>query len=269
MMLTPGQTVVVEAKPNQVTSSTTSQTPVRGQVRSTAPFLPVASSITPKTPVRGQVQSTTPSLSPTKAYRKLTHSPAPQSPIQRPNIGTSFGKLAPIVLSDSDDSDSEAVGKKEDQEDHELWKHFGNIDEDLMVINDPGEFLPPAYIYTGFARLAHPDELPWDGRRGTKDIYVVTRGRRVGIFADWVLVEDLAKGVRDAYFRKCDSVDEAVALYTAAYNQLPGHKKLEVVPVGPSVDNPIVDDRSSLIRGQDVDIVVREVPTLTFHVVPA
>ncbi|THU89825.1 hypothetical protein K435DRAFT_802455 [Dendrothele bispora CBS 962.96] len=138
-----------------------------------------------------------------------------------------------------------------------------------MVVNDPGEFLPPAYIYTGFAQLAHPDELPWDGRRGTKDIYVVTHGRRVGIFADWVLVEDLAKGVRDAYFRKCDSVDEAVALYTAVYNQLPGHKKLEVVPVGPSIDNPIVNDRSSLIRGQDVDIVVREVPTLTFHVIPA
>ncbi|THU78829.1 hypothetical protein K435DRAFT_811217 [Dendrothele bispora CBS 962.96] len=70
-------------------------------------------------------------------------------------------------------------GKKEDQEDDELWSHFGTIDEDLMVVNDPGEFLPPAYM---------------------------------------VLVHDLAKGVLDAYFRKCDSLDEAVACYTAAYS---------------------------------------------------
>ncbi|THU82453.1 hypothetical protein K435DRAFT_872276 [Dendrothele bispora CBS 962.96] len=198
--------MVVEAKPNPVASSTPSKTP----------FPPVASTNKFKTPVRGQVWSTTPSLLPTKPNRQLAHSPALQSPIQGPKIGTSFRKSAPIDLSDSDDSGSDAVVRKRIKKMTNCGVMLALLN--LMVVNDPGEFLPPAYMYTGFAQLAHPDELPWDDRRGTKDIYVVTCGRRVGIFADWVLVQDLAKGVPDAYFRKCDNLDEAVARYTAAYS---------------------------------------------------
>ncbi|THU88234.1 hypothetical protein K435DRAFT_866472 [Dendrothele bispora CBS 962.96] len=112
------------------------------------------------------------------------------------------------------------------------------------------------FLYRGFSRPAHPDELLWDGTRGAAGIYVVTRGRRVGIFQDWAVVKDLTYGVSGAEYKRFELLDDAIQFYTAAYDNLEGYVKLAVVASEKFLERPIVDDQDKEIRGHDVDIRV-------------
>ncbi|KAK7435751.1 hypothetical protein VKT23_019448 [Stygiomarasmius scandens] len=161
----------------------------------------------------------------------------------------------PAVVSNTSDAD--------DSSENEYWKHVDDIDGSLIPVSEH-----PVYRYRGFARLAHPDELSWDGSRGNTDIYVITRGRRVGLFADWSVVQDLTSGVPDPFYKKCTSVDDAINLYTGSYNGIPGYKKIEVLNAKRPLENPIVDDWRKPLKGLDVDILVEDGEYWLISVVP-
>ncbi|KAK7436259.1 hypothetical protein VKT23_019223 [Stygiomarasmius scandens] len=130
------------------------------------------------------------------------------------------------------------------------------IDEEILGNGDPNDQGCLVFKYKAFAHLAHPDELSWDDRRGCTDIYVVTRGRRVGIFADWSLVHELTNSVPNAVHQHCRSIDKALNVYQAAYDNVAGHIPLAVVPAKVTISNPIIDDNLKSIRGHDLDIRV-------------
>ncbi|THU99429.1 hypothetical protein K435DRAFT_855713 [Dendrothele bispora CBS 962.96] len=116
------------------------------------------------------------------------------------------------------------------------------------------------YIDTGHllgrAWEAHPDKLIWETDRGEGKIWVITVGRRVGLFWDIQIVSDLTMGVPNATFHKFYHLDEAVDWYRAAYNHLPGHQPLKIIMPTKFLINMLVNDHDVDIRDFDVDIMV-------------
>ncbi|THU91555.1 hypothetical protein K435DRAFT_863285 [Dendrothele bispora CBS 962.96] len=120
----------------------------------------------------------------------------------------------------------------------------------------PNSTVPPVYRYRAFAREAHPDKLIWETDRGEGNIWVITVGRRVGLFWDIQIVSDLTMGVPNATFHKFYHLDEAVDWYRAAYNHLPGHQPLKIIMPTKFPINMLVNDHDVDIRDFDVDITV-------------
>ncbi|KAK7448531.1 hypothetical protein VKT23_013795 [Stygiomarasmius scandens] len=250
MILDAGQVMTVEARSSDLG----------------IPQIPTASSVVASPSTHRSTASTCSPrpLSPTKPSTKRVAVVPPGSPstprhAKKKAVFPSPTKFSqPIVLSEMSDLED---GGKDDSE-NEYWKSFGEIDENLIPV---AQHL--VYQYRGFARLAHPDELSWDGSRGNSSIYVITRGRRVGLFADWSVVEDLTSNVPDSFYKKCASVDEAMNLYTSSYNGVPGYKKIEVLNAKQPLENPVVDDWKKPLKGLDVDILVEDGEFRLFTVV--
>ncbi|KAK7444578.1 hypothetical protein VKT23_015256 [Stygiomarasmius scandens] len=141
-----------------------------------------------------------------------------------------------------------------------------DIPESILGKSDPDT---PVWKYRVFAHLAHPDELLWDDSCGGTNIYVITRGRCIGILADWKLVQELTQGVSNACQRSCRNIDQAIALYTAAYDNVAGHVPLAVVATKnlEGLISPVIDDRKKSVRGYDIDLQVYGDP-LNYHASP-
>ncbi|THU85062.1 hypothetical protein K435DRAFT_869666 [Dendrothele bispora CBS 962.96] len=112
------------------------------------------------------------------------------------------------------------------------------------------------YLNYIFGWEAHPDKLIWETDRGEGNIWVITVGRRVGLFWDIQIVSDLTMGVPNATFHKFYHLDEAVDWYRAAYNHLPGHQPLKIIMPTKFPINMLVNDHDVDIRDFDVDITV-------------
>ncbi|KAK7461782.1 hypothetical protein VKT23_008214 [Stygiomarasmius scandens] len=213
-------------------------------------------SVPPSTPSASRTVQAVSPLSPTPSVVNAVPASVPKTP-------KVHGGKVPCYNASDFETESES------SEDSYGRSYFTDveIDEEILGSGDPNDQDTPVFKYKAFARLAHPDELSWDDSRGGTDIYVVTRGRRIGIFADWSLVHELTYSVPNAVQQHCRSIDEALDVYQAAYDNIAGHVPLAVVPAKVTISNPIIDDNLKSIRGHDLDIRVVGDPA-HIHVFP-
>ncbi|KAF8547020.1 hypothetical protein OG21DRAFT_1385096, partial [Imleria badia] len=80
---------------------------------------------------------------------------------------------------------------------------------------------PDAYTYP----IPRPSEL-FGPSLPALAYYVITRGQEVGIFYDWNDVAKRVNHVSGSRFKKYNTFDEALEVYTTKYNE----KKLHLVP---------------------------------------